>query len=80
MQKKVKIYSTPSCFYCQKAKEFFNKNNINYEEINVSTDEKGREEMINKTHQMGVPVIEIGSEIVIGFDRMVLEDLLDLKK
>jgi glutaredoxin 3 len=80
MNKKVKIYSTPSCFYCQKAKEFFDNNNISYEEINVSTDEEGREEMIKKTHQMGVPVIEIDSEITIGFDRMVLEELLDLKK
>lgn len=79
MEKKVKIYSTPTCFYCIKAKEFFAKNNIKYEEVNVATDLKGREEMVKKSHQLGVPVIEIGHEIIVGFDRMALEQALDLK-
>ncbi len=80
MEKKVKIYSTPTCFYCQKAKEFFAKNNIKYEEVNVAVDMKAREEMVHKSHQLGVPVIEIGHEIIVGFDRVALEEVLGLKK
>lgn len=80
MEKKVKIYSTPTCFYCQKAKEFFAKNNIKYEEMNVVADAKAREEMVKKSHQMGVPVIEIGHEVIVGFDRMALEEVLGLRK
>ena len=79
MNKKVKIYSTPTCFYCQKAKEFFAKNNVKYDEVNVGTDMKAREEMVKKSHQLGVPVIEIGREIIVGFDRMVLEQALGIK-
>ncbi len=80
MENKVKIYSTPTCFYCQKAKEFFVKNNIKYEEMNVAEDAKAREEMVKKSHQMGVPVIEIGHEIIVGFDRIALEEVLGLRK
>jgi glutaredoxin-like YruB-family protein len=79
MEKKVKIYSTPTCFYCIKAKEFFAKNNIKYEEVNVAIDMKAREEAVRKSHQTGVPVIEIGNEVVAGFDRMALEEILGLK-
>ena len=78
-EKKVKIYSTPTCFYCVKAKEFFAKNNIKYEEVNVSADAKGREEMVKKSHQLGVPVIEIGHEIIVGFDRVAIEEALGMK-
>ena len=80
MEKKIKIYSTPTCYYCQKAKEYFAKNGIKYEEANVLIDMKAREEMVNKSHQLGVPVIEIGSEIIVGFDRVALESALGLKK
>ncbi len=77
--KKVVIYSTPTCIYCKMAKDFFDKNNIKYEEINVAEDEKAREEMVNKSHQMGVPVIEIGDEIFVGFDRADIEKALGSK-
>lgn len=77
--KKVKIYSTPSCFYCIKAKEFFAKNKIKYEEVNVATDMKAREEAVKKSHQTGVPVIEIGHEVIVGFDRMAIEEALGMK-
>jgi glutaredoxin-like YruB-family protein len=80
MEKKVKIYSTPTCFYCQTTKEFFAKNGIKYEEANVSSDLKAREEMVRKSNQLGVPVIEIGHEIIVGFDRVALEAALGLKK
>jgi glutaredoxin 3 len=67
--KTVKIYSTPTCVYCKMAKEFFQKNNIAYEEFNVASDDRAREEMIQKSHQMGVPVIDVGGEIFVGFNR-----------
>ena len=77
---KVTIYSTPTCVYCKMAKEFFAKNNIAYEEHNVASDVKAREEMVEKSHQLGVPVIEVDDNIIIGFDQRTLEQVLDLKK
>ena len=74
--KKVTIYSTPTCVYCKMAKDFFTKNGIAYEEHNVAADEKAREDMFNKSHQMGVPVIDVDGTIVIGFDKRNLETLL----
>ena len=65
----VKIYTTPYCHYCKMAKEFFKSKNIQYEEYDVMQDIKRRDEMIAKTGQLGVPVIEINGKIVIGFDR-----------
>lgn len=72
----VKIYTTPSCVYCKMAKEFFKKNNVNYEEVDVMSDEKARDEMVKKSHQLGVPVIDVGGQIVVGFDRPTLSKLL----
>lgn len=77
---KVTIYSTPTCVYCKMAKEFFAKNNVAYEEHNVASDLKAREDMVNKSHQLGVPVIDIDNQIVVGFDQKTLEGLLGLKK
>ena len=77
---KVTIYSTPSCVYCKMAKDYFQKNGIAYEEHNVAADEKAREEMFEKSHQMGVPVIDVDGTIVIGFDKRNLEMLLSIKK
>lgn len=75
----VKIYTTPSCVYCKMTKEFFKKNNIQYDEFNVAEDAKAREEMVFKSHQMGVPVIDVNGEIVVGFDRAHLANLLGIK-
>jgi glutaredoxin-like YruB-family protein len=77
---KVTIYSTPTCVYCKMAKEFFAKNNVSYEEFNVALDMKAREDMVNKSHQLGVPVIDIDNNIVIGFDQRTIEGLLGLSK
>ncbi len=77
---KVTIYSTPSCVYCKMAKEFFAKNNVAYEEHNVASDMKAREEMVAKSHQLGVPVIDVDDQIIIGFDQKTLEQVLGLKK
>jgi glutaredoxin-like YruB-family protein len=77
--KPVVIYSTPTCVYCKSAKDFFNANNIAYTEYNVAADLKKREEMIEKSGQMGVPVIEVGADIVVGFDKAMLSQLLGVK-
>ena len=77
---KVTIYSTPTCVYCKMAKEFFTKNNVAYEEHDVASDLTAREEMVNKSHQLGVPVIDIDNQIVVGFDQRTIEGLLGLKK
>ena len=74
--KSVIIYSTPTCVYCRMAKEFFKKNNVQYIEHNVAEDDAAREEMIQKSHQLGVPVIDIGGEIHVGFNRSELERAL----
>ncbi len=78
-QSKVKVYSTPTCTYCQKTKAFLKENNVEYEEINVAEDEAAREEMIEKTGQMGVPVIMVGDTIIVGFDKEALKKALNLK-
>ena len=76
--KNVAIYSTPTCSYCRAAKEFFDENKITYTEYNVASDAQKRSEMIEKSGQMGVPVIAIGDELVIGFDQDKLSKLLGL--
>ena len=77
---KVEIYTTPWCAYCKMAKEYFKKNDIVYTEHDVANDAIKRQEMIDKTHQMGVPVIIIDGQIVIGFDREKIAGLLNLNK
>ena len=74
--KKVSIYTTPTCVYCRAAKEFFTKNNVAYEEFNVATDLARRKEMIDKSGQLGVPVIDIGGEIIVGFDQAAVSAAL----
>ncbi len=77
--KNVFIYSTPTCVYCKMAKEFFKKHSVNFVEHNVAEDDTAREEMINKTHQLGVPVIDVGGEVFVGFNRSELEKALGVK-
>jgi glutaredoxin 3 len=75
-QKQVTIYSTPTCHFCHAAKEFFGENNITFTEYNVASDLTKRQEMIQKSGQMGVPVIDVGGELVVGFDEDRLRELL----
>jgi len=77
--KKVQIYSTPTCSYCHMAKDFFKKNNVSYEDFNVATDLEKRKEMVEKSDQMGVPVIIIDSELIVGFDKAKISRLLGIK-
>lgn len=77
--RKVEIYSTESCHFCHMAKEFFTANNISFTDYNVGTDTAKRREMIDKSGQMGVPVIVIDDkDLVIGFDRKALSQLLGI--
>jgi len=75
---KVTIYTTPSCVYCKMAKEFFSKNSVEYREKNVATDATARDEMIQKSGQLGVPVIDVGGKIIVGFDQPLLKEALGL--
>lgn len=72
----VTIYSTPTCGYCNVAKEFFKANNIAYTEKNVASDLVAREEMVTKTHQLGVPVIDVDGKIMIGYNKVKLAQML----
>ena len=74
---KVIVYSTPSCPYCVYAKEYFKANNIPFEDVNVAADRARAQEMIAKSGQMGVPVIDINGSIVVGYQPDVFEDLLN---
>lgn len=78
MDKTVTIYTTPSCHFCQMSKEFFKANGVAYTEIDVAADAAKRAEMVDKSGQMGVPVIMIGEDMVIGFDKRRLSELLGI--
>lgn len=77
--KTVEIYSTPTCVYCGSAKDFFKKNNVPYTEYNVAADQAKRAEMVEKSGQLGVPVIDIGGDVVVGYDEKLIADLLGIK-
>lgn len=76
----VTIYTTPSCVYCRTAKEFFKENGVDYVEKDVAVDEQARDEMVRKSEQMGVPVIDVDGEIVVGYDEKRLAELLGVEK
>ena len=74
------IYSTPTCVYCNTLKKYLGEKNIAFKEIDVTQDEKELEKMVAISGQMGVPVVDIESDIVIGFDRQKIDELLHLQK
>ncbi len=74
----IKIYSTPTCVYCKSLKEYLTLKNFSYNEVDVSVNEKELEEMVEISGQMGVPVIDIDGNIVIGFDKERVDELLHL--
>jgi len=76
--KKVEIYSTPSCQYCKMAKDWFATNNVEYTEHDVAADEAMRNQMIEKSGQMGVPVIDIEGELIVGFNEPKMKELLEI--
>lgn len=78
MSKTVTIYSTPVCHFCHAAKDFFQENGVAYTEHDVAADAEKRQEMIEMTGQMGVPVIRIEDDVIIGYDEDKLKELLGL--
>ena len=78
-EKLVKVYTTSTWPWCRKAKDWLDANHIKYQELNVGTDQKAREEMVNITHQLAVPAIAIDGEYVIGFNEKALKEKLGIK-
>lgn len=78
INKQVKIYTTPTCPYCVRAKQFLQDNNIIFESIDVSTNQIAAEEMIKKSGQMGVPVLDIDGQIIVGFYKERIKEALGL--
>ncbi|MEQ1500284.1 MAG: glutaredoxin family protein [Parcubacteria group bacterium] len=76
--KQVTIYSTPTCHFCNMAKDYFKENNVAYEAIDVASDPEKRKEMMEKSGQLGVPVILIDNEVVVGFNKPKLARLLEI--
>ncbi len=75
---KVRVFSTSTCPYCKLAKEFLKENKISFDDIDVSTNQKALNEMVDKSGQMGVPVIEINGKIIIGYDRDAIKKALKI--
>jgi len=78
MAKKVTIYSTPTCPFCIRAKQFLKDSNIQFTDYDVGSDQVKAQEMMKKTGQMGVPVIDVEGQIVIGFDKEKIKQILGI--
>lgn len=78
--KMIKVYSTPTCPYCITLKKFLKEKGVEFQDIDVSSDEKELQEMVDKSGQMGVPVVNIEGKIVVGFDRDKILELLNIKE
>ena len=74
----VKVFSTSTCPWCMKVKEFLKANNVRYEEFNVGEDQKARNEMFEKSGQIGVPVTEVNGTIIVGYDKEALKKSLNI--
>ena len=74
----VKVYSTPTCAYCVTLKEYLKSRNIQFEDNDVSKDQQAAQDMIAKSGQMGVPVVDIDGQIIVGFDEAAIKELLKL--
>jgi glutaredoxin 3 len=75
----IKVYSTPACPYCETLKEYLKQKGFDFEAIDVSQDEKSLEEMKEKSGQMGVPVADINGQVVVGFDKKKIKELLNIQ-
>ncbi len=74
------VYSTPTCPYCKLAKEFLKEKAIDFKDIDVSADSSAANEMVKKSGQMGVPVIDVGGQIIVGWNKTALEEALKMKE
>ncbi|NOX63707.1 MAG: NrdH-redoxin [Chloroflexi bacterium] len=79
-QKKVLIFTTPTCGWCKRAMKYFREHNVKYKQVDVSRDPAAARDMVRMSGQMGVPVIKIGKEVIVGFDKARIDQLLDLRK
>ena len=79
MAKSVVVYSTPTCPFCVRAKQYLKDNKIQFEDIDVSENQDKAQEMIKKSGQMGVPVIEIDGQFIVGFDKEKIKETLGIK-
>jgi len=77
--KSVKVYSTKTCTWCIRVKDFFKENNVSFTDVDVGSDQAAAKEMVEKSGQMGVPVIDIDGELTVGFNEARLRELLNLK-
>jgi glutaredoxin-like YruB-family protein len=75
----IKIYTTPTCPYCVMTKDFMKEQGVAFEEVDVLQDVKAREELVEKSGQLGVPVIDVDGKIVVGFNKAKLAELLGIK-
>jgi glutaredoxin 3 len=75
---KITVYSTPTCPWCEKTKEFLTENKVEFDNIDVASDQKAAQEMVKKSGQMGVPVTDIDGTIIVGFDKNALKKALKL--
>jgi len=75
---KVTVYSTPTCPFCHKAKEYLEEKGVEFEDVDVSENEKKQKEMIDKSGQMGVPVLDINGTVIVGFDQAKMDEALGL--
>ena len=78
MAKNVKVYSTPTCPYCIRAKQFLKESAVSFEDIDVSMNHEAAQDMIKRSGQMGVPVIDIEGELIVGFDKERIKKVLGL--
>jgi len=78
MDKNVIIYSTPTCPWCARTKQFLKENNITFQDSDVSSNQQAAEEMVKKSGQMGVPVLDIDGEIIVGFDKEKIKAALGI--
>lgn len=78
MAKKVKVYSTPTCPFCIRAKQFLKDNNIFFEDVDVSANQEAIKEMVQRSGQMGVPVIDIEGQLIVGFDKAEIKKALGI--
>ena len=77
---RVIVFSTPTCSYCNMAKQYFRRNKIRFNDVDVSRDEAAARDLVRRTGQMGVPVIDINGKLIIGFDKPQISRLLDIKE
>lgn len=77
---KAKVYSTDSCPWCEMVKDFLKSHNVEVEVVDVGKDQQAAQEMVRKSHQFGVPVVEINEEVIVGFDKERLSKILGLNE